>query len=137
MHKVDLHARLLLLLLTFVITEATAREVSVSITSPSHGASMPERPTIEGKVADPQLHVWVVVHPMDLSDYWVQPPVTVRSDGSWKVSIYIGRPGAVDVGKRFEVRAFVGTRPELREGAVLHDWPEAEARSDVLELVRK
>jgi len=56
---------------------------------------------------------------MAVSDYWIQPPVTVRRDGSWRVQIHIGRPGSIDVGKAFEIRAVGNPDDELREGKIL------------------
>jgi hypothetical protein len=108
----------------------------LEITAPPDKASVSQRPVIEGKVGDPSATVWVVVHPMEASDYWVQPPVTVRRDGSWKVQIHVGRPGGLDVGKTFEIRAVAFPDDDLREGKVLPNWPKARATSDVIEVTR-
>ena len=116
---------------------AQSQTLTVEITSPVDGSSVGERPYVEGSVSSRQAAVWVVVRPMESSDYWVQPRVTVRSDGGWKVKIYVGRPGAVDVGKDFEVRAVANPRRKLTEGQVLDDWPASEAISNVVEVVRK
>lgn len=83
------------------------------------------------------MKVWVVIHPMEASDYWVQPSLTVKNDGTWKVMIYVGRPGRIDVGKQFEVMAVANPKVNLKEGDVLSGWPEAEWKSEVIELIRK
>lgn len=112
--------------------------LKVRIDSPADGAEVvSDRQLVQGLVTDPGAEVWVVVHPTEVSDYWVQPRVTVRSAGSWKVSIYVGRPGNVDSGKLFEVRAVARPKIELQEGVVLDKWPEAEAISEVVELKRR
>ncbi len=118
-------------------TIASAGEVNVAISSPTDGSPVGQRPIVKGTVSDPNASVWVVVHPLEVSDYWVQPRITVRDSGSWKVQIHIGRPGSVDVGKLFEVRAVANPEVELREAKVLGGWPRAAAISNVIEVIRK
>ncbi len=112
-------------------------QLKVEITAPADKASAPLRPIVEGKVSDPSATIWVVVHPLEDSDYWVQPLVRVRANGSWKVQIHMGRPGSLDVGKIFEIRAVVNPEGELVEGKVLPNWPKARALSDVIEVTRR
>src|SRR5438128_2749139 len=66
---------------------------SIQITLPSDRAQVPVRAMIEGIVGDPNAKVWVIVHPMETSDYWVQPSTTVKEDGTWRVQVYFGRGG--------------------------------------------
>jgi len=129
---------LMLTAVWFVFDAAVAAPtLEIDISTTADRSSVVERPTVAGTVTDPNATVWLVVHPMAVSDYWVQPAVTIRRDGSWKVQIYIGRPGNVDVGKRFEIRAVANPKARLREGLVLGGWPEAEAISDVIEVERR
>lgn len=114
-----------------------APKANLRITMPADQARVPERPLVEGTVADPKAKVRVIVHPMEVSDYWVQPSVSVRKDGTWKVMIYIGRPGGLDVGKRFEVMAVANPKLPLKEGNVLSGWPDAQWKSQVIEVTRK
>ena len=107
------------------------------ITAPPDKSQVLERPFVEGRVADPNVRVWVIVHPMEVGDYWVQPSVTIKEDGAWKVKIYIGRPGNIDVGKQFEIMAVANPKVELKEGKVLKGWPEAQWKSQVIEVTRK
>ena len=81
--------------------------------------------------------VRVVAHPMETGSYWVQPNVSVKTDGTWKVIIYIGRPGDVDVGKQFEIMAVANPKISLKEGDVLDEWPDAEFKSQVVEVTRE
>ena len=118
-------------------TTACAQDVKVAITSPVDGSSVGQRPIVQGTAGDAAGSVWVIVHPLGVSDYWVQPRVTARDKGSWKVQIHIGRPGSVDVDKVFEVRAVVKPHIDLREGKVLDGWPDAKAISNVIELTRE
>lgn len=115
----------------------TVAQMKVAITSPADGSSVVERPTVEGTISDSKATIWVVVHPLEVSDYWVQPRVTVRETGSWKVQIFVGRPGRVDVGKLFEIRAVANPKTALHEGLVLDRWPESAAISELIEVARK
>lgn len=112
-------------------------QAKITIVAPVHGSSVAERPIVEGTVSDPAAAVWIVVHPLEVSDYWVQPQVSVRENGAWKAQINIGRPGRVDLGKLFEIRAVASPKAVLREGLVLDRWPESAAISNLIEVTRK
>jgi|WetSurMetagenome_2_1015567.scaffolds.fasta_scaffold400781_1 hypothetical protein len=109
----------------------------INITSPANNDTVPQRPYIQGTVSDTSFKVWVIVHPILVAEYWVQPKIMVRENGIWKCSIYIGREGNVDVGKRFEVMAVADPKEELSEGMMLSFWPTSKAKSEIIELVRK
>lgn len=117
--------------------QACAQSLNINISSPNDGDHVSERPIVTGTVSEEQAIVWVIVHPMETSDYWVQPAVTIRRGGIWRVQIYIGRPGNIDVGKHFEIRAVANPINELHEGDVLSNWPTAEAQSEVIEVIRQ
>jgi hypothetical protein len=119
------------------ISIANGQQQTLHITAPLDKAKVPERPYVEGSVTDPNAKVWVIVHPMEVSDYWVQPAITVKGNGTWKVKIYIGRPGSIDVGKQFEIMAVANPRGSIKEGDVLSGWPDAQAKSQVIEVTRK
>jgi hypothetical protein len=126
-------------LLSFFIVwaESGAGQLKIEITAPSDRAAVPQRPIVEGRVSDPASVVWVVIHPLEVSDYYVQPRANVRGKGDWKVEVYIGRPGNLDIGKAFEIRAVANPEGKLREGKILPDWPKASAISEVIEVTRK
>jgi len=124
-------------LVFFSVSQLAAQEETLTVKSPPDGAFVPERPIVEGLVTDSTAKVWVIVHPMETSDYWVQPAVTVRKGGVWRNQIYIGRPGNVDVGKHFEIMAVANPTQQLREGKVLGGWPEGQWSSEVIELIRR
>lgn len=117
--------------------EGIQQSEAITVRDPNDGESVPWRPEIRGMVADRNAEVWVIVHPMEVSDYWVQPRSSVREDGSWRVIIYIGRPGSIDVGKRFEIRAIANPERELNEGDVLKYWPVAQWQSQIIEVTRE
>lgn len=113
------------------------KRLEINIIKPKDGGSVSERPYVRGTVADPNAKVWVIVHPMEVSNYWVQPRVSVKKDGTWKVCIYVGRPGSVDVGKHFEIMAVANPKSKLKEGDILNEWSEARWESEIIEVVRK
>jgi hypothetical protein len=114
-----------------------SQTLSVELIAPTEASQVDERPIVEGLVSDPKSEVWVIVHPLEVSDYWVQPRATVRQGGKWKVKIYIGRPGVADVGKSFEIRAVANPLANIKEGDILDNWPQADAISDVVEVTRR
>jgi len=119
------------------LKELEALKGALRILEPENGTEVRERPTVGGTGGDPDAEVWVVVHPMEVADYWVQSPASVKADGTWKTIIYIGRPGTVDVGKHFEIRAVANPKKSIETGDVLPCWPEAEMSSEVVEVTRK
>ena len=126
------------LIILFVgIISIVSGQSNINITEPKDGDSVPWRPYVKGTVSDPDSEMWVIVHPMDVSDYWVQPRLSVKREGSWKVKIYIGQPGYSDVGKQFEIRAVANPTRKLNEGDVLKYWPEANWKSQIIEVIRK
>lgn len=110
---------------------------SLRITFPEPGAAIPARVLVQGWTADVKAATWVVVHPMESSAYWVQPRLTVKEDGTWSVLAYLGRSGAVDRGKRFEIMAIARPQMPLQEADVLPDWPKADWRSNMITLIRQ
>lgn len=110
---------------------------NIRIIVPQDGSLVSWRPYVEGTVADPYADVWVIVHPMEVSDFWVQPRVTVKKDGTWKVCVYIGSGPEKDVGKLFEMMAVANPTEELFEGKVLSGWPAAQLSSQVVTVTRE
>ena len=107
------------------------------IVSPADNDRVDARPMIRGIAPTAEAKVWIVVHPLETSDYWVQPRMTVKKDRTWKVKIYLGTEGTADSGKEFELLAVANPKAKLSEGLRLSDFPEAKWKSDVLSLTRK
>ncbi|MGZ5441942.1 MAG: hypothetical protein ACXW5U_24655 [Thermoanaerobaculia bacterium] len=104
---------------------------------PSGGATVDSIGRIRGQVSDSRGQVWVIVHPLGTSSYWVQPRISVGRTGDWQVTGYFGRSGPVDAGKLFEVLAVADPATELTEGAILEQWPSARLVSDVVTVRRR
>jgi hypothetical protein len=126
-----------LLVFILIASTACAQQLKIDITAPLDKADVPERPIIEGTVSDSSAKVWVIVHPMEVGDYWVQPRITVEKNGTWRVMAYTGRPGNLDIGKYFEIMAVANPKAALKEGAILAGWPEAQEVSKSIVVKRK
>lgn len=107
----------------------------LKILSPSDNGTVSRREAVHGVVSNPADKLWLVVHPVDVPVYWVQPGITVDKDGSWETTAYFGR--AVDVGKRFEIMVLANPQKELKEADALDGWPKAQWTSSVIEVIRK
>ena len=118
------------------LTAWGAPPVSLQLDSPPQDAVVGQRQELSGKVTPPNTPVIVVIRPMETSDYWVQPQVTVGTDGKWSVLVYFGEPGATHKGKKFEVRAFASPKAKFNEGKT-SGWPAATAQSEVFRYTRK
>ena len=132
MRKVILLA---LMLISMTFFSYAQQSLTVAITQPQPDAKVEQRATVSGSVSDPRAKVWVVIHPTETSGFWVQPPVTVDSDGTWSVLAYFGE-GSRDSGKPYEIRAFANPSETLKPGE-RSDWPTASAQSKVVRVTRK
>jgi hypothetical protein len=122
--------------LLFSVNVTASEQLRVVITSPKSGTVVEYRHEVNGTVSDPNADVWVVIRPVETSDFWVAPPVTVKEDGSWKVKAYFGEDKPEHSGKPFEVRAFANPVGNISEGKTTQ-WPRAAAKSNVANVVRK
>ena len=69
--------------LFFSSLNTVAQQISLTLNRPSENEKVPERPFVQGTVSDPKATIWVIVHPMDTSNFWVQPSVSVKQDLPW------------------------------------------------------
>lgn len=126
----------ILLLFCFPLTPRAALSdpLQITIASPRDGADVPLRPCVSGTTSDPEADHFLIIHPMDADDFWVQPSISIRSN-EYKVEAYVGEPEQ-DEGKRFELRMIANPLFRLREGQKLAGWPPARAFSPIIEVVR-
>ncbi|HUW14612.1 MAG TPA: hypothetical protein VM537_33135 [Anaerolineae bacterium] len=111
--------------------------VTLTVTEPTNGAKVAHRQVVRGTVPDSKSKVWVIVHPMLTTGYWVQNPVNVRSNGQWTAQVYLGTSVETQVGELFELRAVADPQAALKEGDVLKTWPDAKSQSDIVEVERE
>jgi hypothetical protein len=114
---------------------ANAQQLTIKITKPAEGESVGDLAEVEGKVSDKKVKVWIIVRPLETTEYWVQGDADVNADGAWSGQAHIGRPGD-DFRKRFAIRVVANPKAELHKGQVLTRWPAAEASSDVVKITK-
>jgi hypothetical protein len=110
----------------------------VLITSPRD--TVCARTEVKGKITrdiatDARGKLWIVIHPHETNDFWVQTPVSVDGNNQWRTFPYFGRP-KLDIGKPFEFKAFVNPISPIAAEQRLKDWPNASWSSDVVQVIR-
>src|SRR5689334_20355528 len=70
-----------------------AASAAIEIINPHDGDTVPEKSFVDVKVSGPATTVWVVIHPMQTGDYWVQQELSDRGNGKWRTQIHVGTPG--------------------------------------------
>lgn len=91
---------------------------------------------IEGKVTLQEAkgkQVWIVIKPAPVSDYYVQAPVNIEDDGTFKATVHVGDKDTLP-GTKFTIRAFVEPNIVLNEADKLNNWPKARLFSDTLSV---
>ena len=124
-----------------VAQPASKRPLSVTIQRPSSRDDAKREPVgvrheVSGAVSDKSARVWLVVHPQETSDCWIQNPILANADGTWRLLAQFGENDPAHSGKPFEIRAFANPKSALRPGKTTC-WPEAEAHSDPVYVIRK
>ena len=119
---------------------AASRPSGLIMHRPYTKQTVSRRPVVEGKVSNADT-VWIVVRPVGLNEYYMQPPVRVDYDGTWRSQIYVGTIGKENIGSAFHVRAFVNPAGAFKvleeyERDVFNRWPDAELSTDIVEVVR-
>lgn len=109
----------------------------LEIRLPAEGSKVSGQFYVEGLVPDPESDVFVIFHSIASPDFQVQPKVTVCEDNIWRVRISMEKTVGIDVGSVFEIMAVANPTVELKEGDILAGWPEAQWRSQVVEVIRK
>lgn len=114
---------------------ATAQNVQVQIEEPKETSEVGLREIVKGRVSDPAVRPYVLVHPMLTDLWWVQRrPSRPNQDGSWRTLCYFGTE-TQGKGEFFEIVAIV-TDANLEEGQTLEDLPSGAIRSDIVMVKR-
>ena len=103
------------------------------ITSPCPESKVKALHLVKGTVSDPDVkEVWVVIHPMESADYWIQQRATVQ-DHKWEVICHFGEPEQ-HVGKRYEFIAVAMPEGVPMASGIFKDpnWPKAKYSSQLI-----
>ena len=124
--------------LLFSYSVATAQQQTITIDVPHDLAQVPWRACVSGTASDESAQLVAVVHPTEVSSFWVQQVTSVRPQGKFEVPLYIGEsaPG-LHAGKTFEIRVVANPYQKgLKEGSILSGWPAAEGASRIIRVIR-
>lgn len=125
----------LILLFSCNKTEKIPADIKVQIESPQQNAEVGLTEIVKGKVSNPKVKVYVLVHPLLTNLWWVQRiPSPPNQDGSWQTLCYFGTE-TEGIGESFEIAAIV-TRNRLEEGQTLTELPKDVVRSDIITVRR-
>ncbi|RYF72021.1 MAG: hypothetical protein EOO39_12865 [Cytophagaceae bacterium] len=126
--------------LIYVVSSLGTDELVID--SPASGMVVPQIMIIEGKAPNAKV-VWPIIHPLvgpsynsPIDEYYVQDPIKVADDGTWKGIVYIGGIGKAHVGVRHQMRVFINPAKSLLEDQLIYSWPKAERSSTIVEVVR-
>lgn len=114
---------------------STAHPSRLIISSPTDGMTVPRIMIAEGKASNAKV-VWLIIHNPDRPEYYVQDPIAVADDDTWRGPIYTGNLDKRTIGIQFQLRAFVNPVKPIVEGQMIYAWPKAELSSDVITIVR-
>jgi hypothetical protein len=118
-------------------TPPLSPDCKLTIIEPTDGEKVSARQTVKVQAHESckLSAVWLVVHPTEISTYYVQPRLSEKA-GVWKVDAYFGEPGR-NKGAIFEAKAFGSPTESLHEGDELPYWPEAAVASEYVEFKRR
>jgi hypothetical protein len=107
----------------------------IQIFNPKNNSAVEAKELVSGKTTNPELKVYVLIHPLLTNLWWVQRiPSPPNLDGTWRTLCYFGTPN-MGIGEYFEIAA-ISTEMHLQEGMVFKELPSAIARSDII-LVKR
>ena len=112
----------------------------INIISPVGESRVCWRTMVRGTISNPNLQVFVLIHPMATDKFWIQPIPTVSSNGKWEAYCYFGEPN-IGIGEPFEIIAIASKNKKLfKEGSTLPspmpDNPQILIRSDPITVIR-
>jgi len=110
--------------------------LSIKIQKPAQKELVGVKHEVAGTVSDRSAKVWLVVRPRETADCWIQNPILVNNDGSWRLLSQFGEEKPEHSGKPYEIRALANPKTTMRPGKTIC-WPEAEVYSDPVYVVRK
>lgn len=118
--------------------------ITIRIVDPVEGGSVTLQYLVKGTVSDPDARVHVIVHPLRVSEMWVQQSPLVDGDGNWQASCVSGTE-SLGLGERYEIVALATNENflvtwavgnQLSEGDKLTNLPRKSNRSNLVTVTR-
>jgi hypothetical protein len=131
--------KILILVIILMCTASleAVQNSKIRITSHQDNAKVDRPAKIEGTVTNPNAKVYIIVHPVDVPEYWVQPRASVNQDGKWTSMVYLGRSTDNNPDKQYELMAIAGPEKSMKAGSVLKEWPGSKWRSQIIHVKRR
>lgn len=112
----------------------------ISIISPAEGGHVCWRTMVTGSISNPNLQVFILIHPMATNKFWIEPIPNMRSDGRWEAYCYFGEQNQ-GIKEPFEIIAVTSKNKNLfKEGDILpsplQDNPQIITRSKPIKVIR-
>lgn len=86
------------------------QDLTLSITEPTEGSRVCMQNMVRGTVSNPNLQVFVLIHPMATDRFWVQP--LPERGSNWHTYCFFGEPNR-GVGEPFEIIAVASANRSL------------------------
>lgn len=127
-----------------LLASSAVTPTKVSITDPQEMTPVTMQYLVKGTVSDPNSRVYVIVHPLRVSEMWVQQSPIVDGEGNWQSSATFGTE-SLGIGERYQVIAVAtndnslvafATGNLLREGQKLTSLPRKSNRSSLITVTR-
>lgn len=109
----------------------------VTISTPRQGTGVPWRVCFTGSVSDPHSRVALILHSLENGIFYVEPEVSVRPDGTFRVMAYAAENSPSFNHTPLEAQAFVDPTKALHEGMRLSHWPKAASSSNIVDIYRQ
>jgi len=126
-----------IMILMFAVSLEAVQAIKISITAPHDNAEVDRPAKTQGTVARPDAQVYIIVHPVGVPEYWVQPKAFVHKDGKWTAMVYLGRPDTSNPDKQYELMAIADPENSIKAGDMLKKWPGSKWRSHIVRVKRK
>jgi len=126
-----------IIILMYAASLDAMQDIKISITSPQDNAEVDRPARTEGIVSDPDAQVYIIVHPVGVPEYWVQPRASVHEDGTWTTKVYLGRPDIINPDKQYELMAIADPAKPLKVGDMLKKWPGSQWSSQIIRVKRR
>jgi hypothetical protein len=121
----------------FPLKEPGTKVDHLEILLPKNDSEVSAQFYVEGVTPDPEVNLWVIIHPTAVATYQVQPKVEVWKDCTWRTKVFMEKTEGINIGEPFEIMTVANPKVKLKEGDILSGWPEAEWKSQIIKLTRK
>ena len=114
-----------------------AASAPLAISKPDNQSTVPMETVVAGSVANPDLAVYVLIHPLKSNLWWVQNIPVVDADGSFQCYCYFGTR-TQGRGEPFEIVAIAANHGKpFKAGQTFKNIPPAVHRSRLVRVRRE